>query len=614
MAEQLIRKKDPSDVVIALVGNPNVGKSTLFNALTGLNQHTGNWPGKTVAVAQGRYTYKGKGYILVDLPGTYSLLTQSEEERVAVEFILSGQADCTLVLGDATCLERNLNLILQVMQITNRLVLCVNLLDEAERRNICVDLNTLQRLLGIPVVGTSAGTGQGIPALQEKLRNMSEGFLPCNPKRVLPDETDLFGEQYDDLASAINLQASAISGKVVCGGCGEQRKSFDRIALGRWTGGLLLLGLLFVIFWLTIQGANVPSQLLQSGFNLLGAGLQSLFSLLPQWMQSLLLDGIYITVARVISVMLPPMAIFFPLFTLLEDLGYLPRVAFLTDSHFGKCGGCGKQALTMAMGFGCNAVGVMGCRIISSPRERLLAILTNALVPCNGRFPAMIALISLFFTRHALGGALILTGFVLLGIVMTFLASALLNKTILHGQSSYFVLELPPYRKPQIGKILVRSVLDRTLFVLGRAVCVAAPAGALIWLLQWVRIGEIFLLSAVADWLNPVGLFLGMNGVILLAFLLAFPANELLLPLTVLILQGGLLQEVSLAQMGQLFTESGWTIKTAICVILFLLFHWPCGTTCLTIRKETGSWAWTAAGFLLPTIIGVILCRLVAIL
>ena len=299
MAEPLIRKKDPSDVVIALVGNPNVGKSTIFNALTGLNQHTGNWPGKTVAVAQGRYTYKGKGYILVDLPGTYSLLSQSEEERVAVEFILSGQADCTLVLGDATCLERNLNLILQVMQITDRLVLCVNLLDEAKRRDICVDLDELERLLGIPVVGTSAGMGQGISTLQEKLRNMAEGFLPCNPRRALSEGVDLFGTQYDAVASAINDRANVISRQVVCGDGGEQKGSFDRIALGRWSGGLLLLVMLFVVFWLTVQGANIPSQILQGAFDWLGGQLRSVLSVLPPWVQSLLLDGVYTTDPRI---------------------------------------------------------------------------------------------------------------------------------------------------------------------------------------------------------------------------------------------------------------------------------------------------------------------------
>lgn len=604
-------------MIIALVGNPNVGKSTLFNGLTGLNQHTGNWPGKTVSIAQGRYTYKGKGYILVDLPGTYSLICQSEEERVAVEFILSGQADCTLVLGDATCLERNLNLILQVMEITDRVVLCVNLLDEAKRRKVDIDLMGLERLLGVPVVGTAAGAGQGFSDLQEKIRNLCDGFISCSPHRTLPAGTDflcdLCQDDSDKIAVCLNNRAAEIADLTVLCEKGKREQFFDRIALGRWSGRVLLLGLLFLVFWITIQGANYPSQLLQSAFDWIAVQLRFYCSPIPLWLQSLLIDGIYTTVARVVAVMLPPMAIFFPLFTLLEDLGYLPRAAFLMDRSFQRCGGCGKQVLTMAMGFGCNAVGVMGCRIISSPRERLLAILTNAMVPCNGRFPAMIVLISLFFTDHSLLGALILTGFVLLSVIMTFLSSGLLNHTLLKGRESHFILELPPYRRPQFGKILVRSILDRTVFVLVRAICVAAPTGLLIWVLQRVMISDMSLLQWAANRLEPLGAFLGMNGVVLLAFILSFPANELLLPLTMLILQGGVLQETSMPLMGQILTDAGWTCQTAICVLLFLLFHWPCGTTCLTIRKETGSLGWTAAAILLPTTIGILLCHVVSI-
>lgn len=611
MNELSIRKREPDDVVIALVGNPNVGKSTIFNALTGLNQHTGNWPGKTVSIAQGRYTYKGKGYILVDLPGTYSLVSQSEEERVAVEFIRSGQADCTLVLGDATCLERNLNLILQVMHITDRMMLCVNLLDEAERRSIDLDLRALEGLLGVPVVGTAAGTGKGLEALQERLRNLTDGFLSCSPQRILPAD-DGFGLDGEDTAALLGKRASEIAQQVISGKQQTHSRTIDRIVLGKWTGGLLLVALLFLVLWITIKGANYPSQMLQSAFDWLGIRLGEWCSSLPVWMQGLLLDGIYATVTRVVAVMLPPMAIFFPLFTTLEDLGYLPRAAFLMDKNFQRCGGCGKQILTMAMGFGCNAVGVMGCRIISSPRERMLAILTNALVPCNGRFPTMIAMISLFFSDNSLLGALFLTGFVLLAVAATFASSALLHKTLLRGQESHFILELPPYRKPQLDKIIVRSILDRTVFVLGRAVMVAAPAGVVIWLLQQISAGGVPLILAAARFLDPIGVFIGMNGAVLLAFFLSFPANELLLPVTMMILQGGGLQEASLSVMGNVLADWGWTQQTALCVLLFLLFHWPCGTTCLTIHKETGSWSWTALAIVLPTMIGVIFCRIVS--
>ena len=616
LAQCVIRKKEESDVIVALIGNPNVGKSTLFNALTGLNQHTGNWPGKTVAIAQGRYTYKGRGYILVDLPGTYSLLSQSEEERITAEFLLSGQADCALVLADATCLERNLNLALQVLELTDKTILCVNLLDEAERHGIEIDLRALERELGIPVAGTAAGNGRGLEQLQEKLRNLNDGFLSVHPGRLFSGREamldDLNQACSDRVSALISDRAEAIAAGCVRSSAAPAPHWMDRIALGRWSGRVLLVLLLLTVFWLTIRGANYPSMLLQAAFDRLGAYLHRWMAAWPWWISGLLLDGVYSTSARVISVMLPPMAIFFPLFTVLEDLGYLPRAAFLMDHCFQCCGSCGKQVLTMSMGFGCNAAGVIGCRIIASPRERLLAIVTNALVPCNGRFPALITLICLFFSERSLPAAAMLTGFVLLGVGATLLSSRLLNRTVLAGKESHFIMEMPPYRRPQIGKILLRALLDRTMFVLARAAAVAAPAGAVIWCLSQLTWKGMPLLQSAAALLDPVGMFLGMNGAVLLAFFLSFPANELLIPLTVMILQGtqGALAEVGDAALGTILTAGGWTQRTALCVMVFLLFHWPCSTTCLTIRKETGSWKWTLAAMLLPTAIGVFLCSL----
>ncbi len=339
---------------------------------------------------------------------------------------------------------------------------------------------------------------------------------------------------------------------------------------------------------------------------------------LPEWLGELLVFGVFRVVAWIVSVMLPPMAIFFPLFTLLEEFGYLPRVAFNLDRCFQKCRTCGKQALTMCMGLGCNAAGAVGCRIIHSPRERLIAMLTNSFVPCNGRYPAMIAVITMFFLggTAGLGASLLSAGalalVIVLGILMTLLVSRILSGTILKGMPSSFVLELPPYRKPQIGQVLIRSVLDRTLFVLGRALVVAAPAGALIWILANCQAGGQSLLSWVTGFLDPLGRLLGMDGVILTAFLLGFPANEIVLPLMIMAYtsQGTLTEMGDLSYLRDLLAANGWTWVTGVCVILFSLMHWPCSTTCLTIRRESGSWKWAAAAFLIPAAAGMAACFL----
>ena len=334
-------------------------------------------------------------------------------------------------------------------------------------------------------------------------------------------------------------------------------------------------------------------------------------------MIDVLVYGIYRVLAWVVAVMLPPMAIFFPLFTLLEDLGYLPRVAFNMDRSFKRCKACGKQCLTMAMGFGCNAAGVIGCRIIDSPRERMIAILTNAMVPCNGRFPTLFTMITLFFLAGVHGSvtgsilsALILTGVILLGVAATLGASWLLSHTLLKGVPSSFTLELPPYRRPQIGKVVVRSIFDRTLFVLGRAVAIAAPAGLIIWILANINVGGQSILLYLTSFFDPFGRLMGLDGVILVAFILGFPANEIVIPIILMAyLQTGHLVEMNdSSALLQLLVSQGWTWKTAVSMLIFCLFHWPCSTTCLTIRKETGSWRWTAVAFLMPTILGIGLC------
>ena len=684
-------KRSAGDLLIALAGNPNVGKSTVFNELTGMNQHTGNWPGKTVTTARGVCSREGRDYILVDLPGCYSLLAHSAEEEVARDFLCFGSPDAVAVVCDATCLERNLNLVLQTIEITGRTVVCVNLMDEARRKGVELDLEKLSERLGVPVVAAAARNGEGLEELlrmldrqaREPRRDTCPVIYPqavesavsllepavraaCGVTvparwaalRLLDTDASLLASLDSTLGfpladsptvaaaleqaraelaeeGVVQVQDVSVSAVVheaeeMAAFCVSQRESrsaqrdrrLDRILTSRRTGFPIMLALLAAIFWLTISGANVPSQLLSQAFGWVQAKLDlGLLALgTPMVLRDLLINGVFQVLAWVVSVMLPPMAIFFPLFTLLEDLGYLPRIAFNLDNAFQKCHACGKQALTMCMGFGCNAAGVVGCRIIDSPRERLIAILTNNFVPCNGRFPTLIALLTMFFvvTENRLLGSVLpalgLTLLVLLGVGMTLLTSRVLSQTLLKGVPSSFTLELPPYRRPQIGKVIVRSIFDRTLFVLGRAAAVAAPAGLLIWLLANVTVGDMTLLARFASALDPIGRFLGLDGVILLAFILGFPANEIVIPILLMTYTatGHLVDFESLESLKLLLTANGWTTVTAVCAMLFSLFHWPCSTTLLTIWKETRSPKWTLLALVIPTAVGAALCALVA--
>ncbi len=630
--------------VIALAGNPNVGKSTVFNCLTGMRRHTGNWSGKTVDLASGRFETAQNAYILVDLPGTYSLLAHSAEEEVARDFLGSDSPDGVVIVCDATCLARNLNLVLQVMEIapTRPTVVCVNLMDEAAAKGIALDLDALSDELGLPVIGMtarrrgeaarlgaaldaafSAPARTQTPTLRysEEVETLiaERGGARWQAMQTLSDEPDMA----DGIVSALLARAEQIADRAVlsdrCKSCGYTAADhrLDRILTGRRTAYPIMLALLFLILWLTVAGANYPSAWLGTA----SAWVEEKLSLLlqamdaPAWLHGALVEGVWRTLGRVVSVMLPPMLIFFPLFTLLEDAGYLPRIAYNLDRPFHACRACGKQALCMCMGFGCNAVGVVGCRIIDSPRERLLAVLTNSFVPCNGRFPTLIALITVFFVGS--GGrwsaplaALFLLGLILVAVAVTFGVTRLLSCTLLRGVPSAFTLEMPPYRRPQVGRVLVSSIVDRTLFVLGRAAAVAAPAGLVIWIMANVTVGEVSLLGRCADLLDPLGQLMGMDGAILLAFILGLPANEIVLPILLMIYTaGGSLGEIGTWQaLGEILVSHGWDGGTALCVMLFSLFHWPCSTTLLTIRRETKSIPMTVLSALLPTAVGILLC------
>ena len=656
---------------IALAGNPNTGKSTLFNALTGLKQHTGNWSGKTVGRAEGRFLLGEQEAVLVDLPGIYSLFSAGAEEACARDFLAFGDADAVAVVVDASALERHLPLALQVMELMPRCVLCLNLADEAEKKGIHIDEKKLSDLTGVPVVKTAARTGRGLSDLTAALEKVMEqephvrhlpfhkalpedfaellaegenllpesknsplllDFLWQKEEDVLPDaelrnwqsrcrayfagEEEVFALYRKERSLCFQKRAENLA-SAVCQkdeGKGDTTAQMDKLFLRKRTGVPLMLLLLALVFWITAVGANVPSQMLMSAFTKLGTACRSALVSWgsPVWLESLLMDGVFLTVSWVVSVMLPPMAIFFPMFTLLEDCGLLPRIAFQLDGLFRRAGAHGKQALTLCMGFGCNAAGVTACRIIDSPRERLIAILTNNFVPCNGRFPTILLLIAVFLSV----GKPWMSGFALfvvigLSVGMTLLVSFFLSRTVLKGMPSAFVLELPPFRRPQIGQVLVRSLLDRTIFVLGRAITAAAPAGAVIWLLQRIQIGDGTLLTQIALFLEPLGGIMGLSGPILLAFLLGLPANEIVLPILLMFYsQSGMLVEGG-SQTGAMLAANGWTWMTAVCAILFSLNHFPCATTLLTIRKETGSCKWTAISFLLPTIIGICLCAAV---
>ena len=683
-------KKSDNSFTVAIAGNPNVGKSTIFNALTGLKQHTGNWPGKTVGNTVGRFQSHNNLYRLVDIPGTYSLFAHSPEEEIARNFICFGEPDAVIAVCDATCLERNLNLILQITEIHKNVIVCVNFMDEAKRKGIKVDLRRLSERLGTPVVECIARKKKSLKALINQLDKSVKSKSGKPFKVIYPDEIEkaiaeiekalitVVGDKInirwlalrllcydkplmaeinrhigfdcmengeikgrvkkasetltnsgitresleDIIVSSIVSSAEGIAKEVTekKSGYSKTDRKLDKFFTGKKTAYLVMITLLSLVLWITLFGANYISECLETVFFHIEKWLTAFMNILsfPENMQEMIIEGIFRVPFWVTAVMLPPMAIFFPLFTMLEDAGYLPRVAYNLDKPFNRCGGCGKQALTMCMGFGCNAAGVTGCRIIDSKRERLLAVITNSFVPCNGRFPIIIALISMFIASgDGILGTLIssvfLTLFILLGVGMTFLATKIMSVTLLKGESSAYTIEMPPFRRPQYGKVIVRSILDRTIFVLGRSLIAAIPAGIIIYAAANIKIGNASVLNTVCEFLNPLGYIMGLDGVILIAFILGFPANEIVIPIIIMgYLSGSALSAApGLFELKGILVANGWDVSTGLCCLIFSLFHWPCATTLMTIKKETGSFKWTAVSFLLPTAIGVILCILI---
>ena len=649
------------EIKVALVGTPNVGKSTIYNALTHNHEHTGNWAGKTVGVTKGECDYLDCKYIFYDLPGTYSLISKSKEEVVATDFIVFEDFDVAVVVSDATSLDKGINLVLQTKEICKNVVVCINLVDEAKKKGMTINYDLLEQRLGCRVVPTSARDKIGLEDLldaineskPQKYLDISYGVLDepikelmttiktekYNPKwialKILEDNTyyiyrlkklgfiipsyKIDVDVHLEVAIKLAREVKKILKEVITyqKDSYDKTRKIDRILTSKIWGIPIMLGILFICFYITIIGANYPSSWLFSFFSSLEEPLTNFleFILLPSSFIDLLVNGVYKTLYWVISVMMPPMLIFFPMFTFLEDLGVLPRIAFNMDRAFSKCRACGKQALTMCMGIGCNAVGVTGARIIDSKRERLIAILTNIFMPCNGKFPSLIAIITVFFvglnkTYGTFLCALILTGFIALGITLTFLVSYILSKTILKGEPSSFTLELPPYRMPKLWDTIKYSVRERAIFVLGRAVSVAVPAGVLIWIVANIEIQGIPILTYLVNFLDPVGLLLGLDGVILLALILGFPANEIVVPIMLMcyLNTSTLIDMDNLNVLKDILVSNGWTIKTALSFIILFMYRFPCSTTLLTIYRETNSKFYTFLSVVIPMSIGVLLC------